>query len=107
MGWGFRRSFSIGGMRLYASKSGLSASVGVKGLRLNFGPLGKSPKGASITSLENAEVGVAYRSEVGRAGLATCAGRSDALSPANKRLELTNPWPGASRRTRSDLQVSR
>jgi hypothetical protein len=40
MGWGFRRSFSIGGMRLYASKSGLSASVGVKGLRLNVGPRG-------------------------------------------------------------------
>jgi hypothetical protein len=40
MAWGFRRSFSIGGMRLYASKSGLSASVGVKGLRLNVGPRG-------------------------------------------------------------------
>jgi hypothetical protein len=40
MAWGFRRSFSIGGMRLYASKSGLSASVGIKGLRLNVGPRG-------------------------------------------------------------------
>ena len=40
MGWGFRRSFSIGGMRLYASKTGLSASVGVKGLRLNVGSRG-------------------------------------------------------------------
>jgi hypothetical protein len=36
-----------------------------------------------------------------------CAGRSDALSPANKRLDLTNPGPGASRRPRSDVQVSR
>jgi hypothetical protein len=36
-----------------------------------------------------------------------CAGRNEALSPANKRLDLTNPMPGASRRARSDLQVSR
>jgi hypothetical protein len=35
------------------------------------------------------------------------AGRSDALSPANQRLDLTNPGPGASCRARSDLQVSR
>jgi hypothetical protein len=41
MGWYLRKSLKIGLLRLNLSKSGLGASVGVKGLRVGTGPRGK------------------------------------------------------------------
>lgn len=40
MGWGFRKSFSAGGVRYTFSKSGVSTSVGGKGYRFTSGPRG-------------------------------------------------------------------
>lgn len=40
MGWYFRKSKSIGPVRLNFSKSGMSVSSGVKGARMTFGPRG-------------------------------------------------------------------
>jgi hypothetical protein len=41
MGWYLRKSFGFGPLRLNLSKSGIGASVGVKGLRLSTGPKGR------------------------------------------------------------------
>ena len=41
MGWYLKKSFAIGPLRLNLSKSGLGASVGVKGLRISRGPKGE------------------------------------------------------------------
>ena len=40
LGWGFRKSTKIGGVRLTFSKSGVSMSVGGKGFRVTSGPRG-------------------------------------------------------------------
>jgi hypothetical protein len=42
MSFGFRKSKSFGGVRLNLSKSGIGASVGVKGLRVGVSSKGKS-----------------------------------------------------------------
>ena len=41
MGWYLRKSLKLGPLRINLSKSGLGASVGVKGLRVGTGPRGK------------------------------------------------------------------
>ncbi len=41
MGWYLKKSFAFGPLRLNLSKSGIGASVGVKGLRISTGPKGK------------------------------------------------------------------
>ena len=41
MGWYLKKSFAFGPLRLNLSKSGIGASVGVKGLRVSTGPKGK------------------------------------------------------------------
>ncbi|MEO5810326.1 MAG: DUF4236 domain-containing protein [Sphingomicrobium sp.] len=41
MGWYLKKSFAIGPLRLNLSKSGIGASVGVKGLRVSTGPKGR------------------------------------------------------------------
>ena len=41
MGWYLKKSFVLGPVRLNLSKSGIGASVGVKGLRLSTGPKGR------------------------------------------------------------------
>lgn len=40
MGWYLKKSFSLGPVRLNLSRSGIGASVGVKGLRVSTGPKG-------------------------------------------------------------------
>lgn len=40
MGWRFRRSFSIGPVRINISKTGMGVSVGARGLRVGAGPRG-------------------------------------------------------------------
>src|SRR5215813_5440326 len=40
MGWYLRKSFGLGPLRLNLSKSGLGASVGVRGARIGIGPRG-------------------------------------------------------------------
>lgn len=41
MGWYLKKSFGFGPLRLNFSKSGVGASVGVKGLRVSTGPKGR------------------------------------------------------------------
>ena len=41
MGWYLKKSFGFGPLRLNLSKSGIGASLGVKGLRLSSGPRGR------------------------------------------------------------------
>lgn len=41
MGWYLRKSFPFGPLRINLSKSGIGASVGVKGLRVSTGPKGR------------------------------------------------------------------
>ena len=41
MGWYLKKSFAFGPLRLNLSKSGIGASVGVKGLRVSTGPKGR------------------------------------------------------------------
>jgi hypothetical protein len=41
LGWYLKKSFGFGPLRLNLSKSGIGASVGVKGLRVSAGPKGK------------------------------------------------------------------
>jgi hypothetical protein len=41
MGWYLKKSFGFGPLRLNLSKSGIGASVGVKGLRVSTGPKGR------------------------------------------------------------------
>lgn len=41
MGFSFRKSFKVGGVRFTASKSGLSGSVGPRGLKLGANTRGK------------------------------------------------------------------
>ena len=41
MGWYLKKSFVFGPLRLNLSKSGIGASVGVKGLRVSTGPKGR------------------------------------------------------------------
>ena len=41
MGWYLKKSFGFGPLRVNLSKSGIGASVGVKGLRVSTGPKGK------------------------------------------------------------------
>ena len=57
MGWGFRKSFGRGPFRITLSKSGISASVGVKGLRLTTGP-----RGVYVSSSVG---GFSYRERIG------------------------------------------
>lgn len=57
MGWYFRKSKSIGPVRLNFSKSGMSVSSGVKGARMIFGP-----RGTFVTVGGN---GVYYRKKLG------------------------------------------
>jgi hypothetical protein len=48
MGFRYRKSINVGGLRINASKSGIGASVGVKGLRVTHGVDGKTRVTASI-----------------------------------------------------------
>jgi hypothetical protein len=41
MGWYLKKSFAFGPLRLNLSRSGIGASVGVKGLRVSTGPKGR------------------------------------------------------------------
>lgn len=41
MGWYLRKSVGLGPLRFNLSKSGIGASIGVKGLRVSKGPRGK------------------------------------------------------------------
>ena len=41
MGWYLKKSFPFGPLRINLSKSGIGASVGVKGLRVSTGPKGR------------------------------------------------------------------
>lgn len=41
MGWYLRKSLRLGPLRFNLSKSGLGASVGIKGLRVGTGPRGR------------------------------------------------------------------
>jgi hypothetical protein len=41
MGWSFHRSLNLGGLRLNFSKSGIGASVGMRGLRYGISPNGR------------------------------------------------------------------
>lgn len=64
MGWYFRKSKSLGPVRLNASKSGLGVSAGVKGARLSVGP-----RGIYVNLGRN---GIYYRKQIGGSN----AGRS-------------------------------
>lgn len=48
MGWSFRKTFSLGPLRVTASKSGLSFSVGAKGLRAGVNSRGRPYTSATI-----------------------------------------------------------
>ncbi|WP_434509820.1 DUF4236 domain-containing protein [Desulfitobacterium sp. AusDCA] len=58
MGFYFRKSISFGGVRFNFSKSGIGASVGVKGFRLGTGPRGNY--------IHIGQGGVYYRAALGR-----------------------------------------
>jgi hypothetical protein len=58
MGWGFRKSAKIGGMKVNLSKSGIGVSVGTKGARV-----GVSSKGKAYVS--GGSNGVYYRKNLG------------------------------------------
>lgn len=58
MGFNFRKSVKIGGIRLNASKSGIGVSTGVKGARF-----GINSKGKSYTSI--GRNGFSYRKSFG------------------------------------------
>lgn len=69
MGWGFRKSFKFGPMRLNLSKSGIGLSAGVKGARVSVGPRG--------THLNVGTGGFYYRQKIGggsRGGYRTGSG---------------------------------
>lgn len=59
MGWGFRKSFKFGPMRLNFSKSGIGVSAGVRGARISAGPRG--------TYLNVGRGGLYYRQKIGGA----------------------------------------
>jgi hypothetical protein len=58
MGWGFRKSAKIGGMKVNFSKSGMGVSVGTKGARVGISSKGK----AYVSGGSN---GVHYRKNLG------------------------------------------
>lgn len=60
MGWGFRKSFKFGPMRLNLSKSGIGVSAGVRGARISAGPRG--------TYLNVGRGGLYYRQKIGGTG---------------------------------------
>lgn len=57
MGFYIRKAFNFGPFRINVSKSGVGASVGVKGLRVSSGPRG--------TELHAGRGGVYYREKLG------------------------------------------
>ncbi|EHQ25898.1 DUF4236 domain-containing protein [Mucilaginibacter paludis] len=56
MGWSYRKSFGAGPFRINFSKSGISYSVGVKGARVNMGPMG--------TYVNLSSHGISYRRKI-------------------------------------------
>ena len=58
MGWYLKKSFAIGPLRLNLSKSGIGASVGIKGLRVSTGPKGRQ--------LNAGREGLYYRASLNR-----------------------------------------
>lgn len=72
MGWSYRRSVKLGPVRLNFSKSGVGASVGIKGLRIGTGPRG--------THLTASGGGFQYRQRIG--GAAPAPPVSSAQAPA-------------------------
>jgi len=58
MGWYLKKSFVFGPLRLNLSKSGIGASVGVKGLRVSTGPKGRQ--------LNAGREGLYYRASLNR-----------------------------------------
>lgn len=80
MGWGFRKSFKFGPMRVNLSKSGIGLSAGIKGARISAGPRG--------THLNVGAGGLYYRQKIGggsrggyRATAAGSGGGSGVLRP--------------------------
>lgn len=66
MGFYLRKSFNFGPFRLNLSKSGLGASVGVKGARVNINPKG-------VVGVHAGRGGLYYRKSLGRLGVGAAA----------------------------------
>jgi len=80
MGWGFRRSISIGGVRLTISPRGLTTSVGGKGFRLTSGP-----RGVYVTAGAG---GFYYRQRLGGGGRSS----HHSARPAATRVETSSVY---------------
>lgn len=78
MGWYLKKRFGFGPLRLNLSRSGLGASAGVTGLRVNKGPKG--------TILNAGRDGICYRK--------TLSASADALFS-----DMGMAWPNPDRRT--------
>ena len=76
MGFFIRKAFRFGPFRLNLSKSGVGASVGVKGLRVSTGPRG--------TELYAGRGGVYYREKLGAGHLHEAHPHSIAPAPASR-----------------------
>lgn len=85
MGLSFRKSVSLGPVRLNFSRSGVGASVGVRGARVGTGP-----RGAYV---QVGAGGVYYRQSLGTRGDSGAAAPGSALPPALPRSRAPHPAP--------------
>jgi hypothetical protein len=77
MGFYIRKSFGLGPLRLNLSKSGLGASVGVKGARVSFGPKG--------TVFHAGRGGLYFRQRLDTSGR---SGRTPASTPGSEPIAM-------------------
>jgi hypothetical protein len=86
MGWSYRKSFKVGALRFTLSKSGVTTSVGGKGVRMT-----SSSRGTYITA---GAKGISYRARVGGGGGLASTHGAEREIPDDARLPYRAPSGG-------------